>query len=147
MRVTFGTGMRFLMSPMVFIIICPIIGVFIIWAVRRVVRGANQRISAARSQVERAKVRIEAAEKTTAIAREQHKNMVGVAQQAMTQTGQALTVAGEITKVSEKVTTMSGQMDALIGFVAEELAALPRGRHAREPLPEHPGLSRESPKS
>jgi hypothetical protein len=121
-------------QPIVFIIACPLIAVFILWAVYRVVKGANQRVSTARSHVERAKVKVETAERIANVAREQHKNVVTVAQQAMTQTGEALHVAKEITRVGQDVTVMKDQMDALIGFVAEGM--LPRGRHARDPIPE-----------
>src|ERR1700733_14942753 len=125
------------MPPVFFTIGCPVVGVVIILVVCRIVRRANRKISAAHTQVARAQVRIEAAERTTVMAREQHQAVAGMASQGVGQAGGGARGARKIDTVADQITTLTGQVDTLLGFVSEAATALipsrPRGRHALPP--------------
>jgi hypothetical protein len=111
--------------------------VLIIWVVSRTVRKANARLSLSQSQLERVKVRVQGAENATRIAREQHHRVVGMASQAMNQTGQAPDRAEKIDTVAGQMDRLTDQMDRLLGLATEAATALmpsrPRGRHAALP--------------
>lgn len=103
-------------SPLAFIIACPLIAVLILWAVRRTVRKANRKIQTARTQVARSQVRAETAERA-------HEWTATLAAEAHAQTSQALHVARKINAVDEK-------MDLLLGAIGDELLGQSHGRHA-----------------
>jgi hypothetical protein len=98
---------------------------------------AHQTVSVARTDTARAKARMEAAQRASAVAE-------GTAREALSQTGQALAVARTIELVDEKVTNLTDYLVAKID--GEAPARRAAGRHAlpgEEDVPAITGSAQE----